>query len=229
MAPEDQPQPLRVLVVDDHEVVRQGLIEILERRPAFHVVAEAGTVADAILESRRHHPDLVLMDLRLPDGSGIEACRAIHHNWPDIRVVVLTSFADDETVLAAMAAGASGFLLKEMRARALATALEELAGGQCGSAAADTERALRLVRRITAQRPVDELAALSSQERRILMLLADGMTNKEIAKAVALSDKTVKNYVSSILSKLHLERRAQAAAVVARRRRPGEGLWLTEA
>ena len=218
----DQPaQPLTLLVVDDHEVVRQGLVALLGRRPEFHVVAEAGTVAEAVDAARRFQPDLVIMDVRLPDGSGIEACREIRADLPNTRVVMLTSYPDEDAVLSAIVAGASGYLLKQVRARDLVAALESVARGESLLDPAVTGRVLDRVRRIATSSEPDELAQLTPQEQKILLLVAEGKTNKEIAAEVFLSDKTVKNYVSSILAKLNLERRAQAAAYMARIRGPG--------
>jgi two-component system, NarL family, response regulator DevR len=211
-------RPQRLLVVDDHEVVRQGLVALLDRRPGFEVVAQAGSVAEAVDQARRHRPDIVIMDVRLPDGSGVEACRAIRDELPETRVLMLTSFPDDEAVLSAIVAGASGYLLKQIRARDLVAALEVVGRGESLLDPAVTERVLDRVRRAASGQDADELTALTAQERKILMLVAEGKTNKEIAAEVFLSDKTVKNYVSSILSKLNLERRAQAAAFVARHR-----------
>jgi len=211
-------RPLRVLVVDDHEVVRQGLASVLDRREAFQVVAEAGSVAEALEMARRFEPDIVIMDVRLPDGSGIEACREIRAELPATKVVILTSYPDEEAVLSAIVAGASGYLLKQIRARDLVAGLEAVGRGESLLDPAVTEKVLERIRRIATGTATDELAALTQQERKILMLVAEGQTNKEIAAEVFLSDKTVKNYVSSILSKLNLERRAQAAAFVARHR-----------
>jgi two-component system, NarL family, response regulator DevR len=218
MADTEPARPLRLLVVDDHEVVRQGLVALLDRRPGFEVVAQAGSVAESIGQARLHQPDIVVMDVRLPDGSGVEACRAIRAELPATRVIMLTSFPDDEAVLSAIVAGASGYLLKQIRARDLVAALEAVGRGESLLDPAVTERVLERVRRIAGGRANDELSVLTAQERKILMLVAEGKTNKEIAADVFLSDKTVKNYVSSILSKLNLERRAQAAAFVAKER-----------
>jgi two-component system response regulator DevR len=214
---------LRLLIVDDHEVVRQGLVALLDGREGFQVVAEAGTVAESIEAAGRHQPDIVVMDVRLPDGSGIEACREIRAERPETRVVMLTSYPDEEAVLSAIVAGASGYLLKEIRARNLVSALEAVGRGESLLDPAVTEKVLERVRRIATGTLTDELAQLTAQEQEILMLVAEGKTNEEIASEVFLSDKTVKNYVSSILAKLNLERRAQAAAFVARHRldRPG--------
>ena len=210
--------PLRLLIVDDHEVVRQGLVSLLERREGFQVVAEAGTVAEAVAQATKFEPDVVVMDVRLPDGSGIEACREIRADLPRTRVVMLTSYPDEEAVLSAIVAGASGYLLKQIRARDLVAALESVGRGESLLDPAVTEKVLERVRRIATGGQTDELAQLTSQEQKILMLVAEGKTNKEIASEVFLSDKTVKNYVSSILAKLNLQRRAQAAAFVARHR-----------
>jgi DNA-binding NarL/FixJ family response regulator len=207
----------RLLVVDDHEVVRQGLVAMLQRRPGFQVVAEAGTAAEAIDMARRYQPDLVVMDVRLPDGSGIEACREIRAEMPGTRVVILTSYPDEEAVFSAIVAGASGYLLKQVRGRDLVAALEAVGRGESLLDPAVTEKVLERVRRIATGGASDELAQLTAQEQKILLLVAEGKTNKEIATEVFLSDKTVKNYVSSILSKLNLQRRAQAAAYLAKR------------
>ena len=211
-------RPLRILVVDDHEVVRQGLVALLDRRDEFQVVAEAGTMAESIAAARRFQPDLVVMDVRLPDGSGVEACREIRSERPETRVVMLTSYPDEEAVLSAIIAGASGYLLKQIRGRDLVAALQSVARGDSLLDPGVTERVLERVRRAATGGEQDELWQLTAQERKILLLVAEGKTNKEIAGDVFLSDKTVKNYVSSILSKLNLERRAQAAAFVAKHR-----------
>lgn len=211
-------RPLRLLVVDDHEVVRQGLVALLGRREGFQVVAEASTVAEAIAEARRHRPDIVILDVRLPDGSGVEACRDIRAELPETRVIMLTSYPDEEAVLSAIVAGAAGYLLKQIRARDLVAALEAVGRGESLLDPAVTARVLERVRRMATGQDRDEMAVLTPQEQKILMLVAEGKTNKQIAGEVFLSDKTVKNYVSSILSKLNLERRAQAAAFVAKHR-----------
>ena len=207
----------RLLVVDDHEVVRQGLVAMIGRRPGFQVVAEAGTAAESVELARRYQPDLVVMDVRLPDGSGIEACREIRAELPNTRVVILTSYPDEEAVFSAIVAGASGYLLKQVRGRDLVAALEAVGRGESLLDPAVTEKVLERVRRIATGGAPDDLAQLTAQEQKILLLVAEGKTNKEIATEVFLSDKTVKNYVSSILSKLNLQRRAQAAAYLAKR------------
>jgi two-component system, NarL family, response regulator DevR len=206
-----------ILLVDDHEVVRMGLKTLLERRQGFSVVGEAGTVAEALREARRVRPDVIVMDIRLPDGNGVEACREIQGELPDTRVIMLTSYADDEAVYGSIMAGASGYLLKQTRGQDLAEAIERVARGESLLDPSVTEKVLARMRSL-ASGEGDELAALSAQEKKILALIAEGKTNKEIAKEVFLSDKTVKNYVSSILSKLNLRRRSEAAAFIAERR-----------
>jgi DNA-binding NarL/FixJ family response regulator len=225
MISEQPPRPLRLLIVDDHEVVRQGLVSLLDRRAGFEVVAQAGSVADSIVLAARHEPDLVIMDVRLPDGSGIEACREIRANRPETRIVMLTSYPDEEAVMSAIIAGASGYLLKQIRGRDLVSALEAVGRGESLLDPAVTEKVLERVRRMASGSATDDLAELTSQERKVLLLVAEGKTNKEIAADIFLSDKTVKNYVSSILAKLNLQRRTQAAAFVAKRNlgSPGEG------
>jgi len=215
------PTPLRILVVDDYEVVRQGLVSLLERRSEFQVVAQAGTASEAIAAARTYRPDLIIMDVRLPDGSGIEACREIRAERPATRVVMLTSYPDESAVFAAIVAGASGYLLKQVRGRDLVAALEAVGRGESLLDPAVTEKVLERIRHIAAGTDTDELASLTRQERQVLLGLAEGKTNKEIAAELFLSDKTVKNYVSSILGKLNLRSRAEAPAYVARHRSPG--------
>jgi two-component system response regulator DevR len=210
-------RPLRVLIVDDHEVVREGLRSLLNRREGINVVGEAGTVGTAVEEAARLRPDVVIMDVRLPDGSGVEACRDIRQEYPDTKVIMLTSYADDEAVFASILAGAAGYLLKQTRGQALAEAIEAVAEGGSLLDPAVTQKVLERVRSLGGRRPDDSLASLSDQEQKILLLIAEGKTNKEIAEEIFLSDKTVKNYVSSILSKLNLRRRAEAAAFIARK------------
>ena len=209
-------RPLRILVVDDHEIVRQGLVALLDRRESLEVVAQAATVAEAISTAAKFEPDVVVMDVRLPDGSGIEACREIRAARPETRVIMLTSYPDEEAVLSAIIAGASGYLLKQVRGRDLVAALESVGRGDSLLDPAVTEKVLQRVRTAATGGVADELADLTAQERKILLLVAEGKTNKEIAGEIFLSDKTVKNYVSSILSKLNLQRRTQAAAFVAK-------------
>lgn len=212
---------IRIMLVDDHDVVRMGLRTLLEKREEFSVVGEAADVAEAITTARRAEPDVIVMDIRLPDGSGVEACREIRGERPDTKVIMLTSYADDEAVYGSIMAGASGYLLKQTRGQDLAGAIERVARGESLLDPAVTDKVLERMRDL-ATGGSDELASLSPQERKILSGIAEGKTNKEIAEDVFLSDKTVKNYVSSILSKLNLRRRSEAAAFLAERR--GKGL-----
>ena len=211
----------RVLIVDDHEVVREGLRALLKRRPQLAVVGEASSVASAVAEAKKTRPDVVIMDVRLPDGSGVEACRDIRADHPETRVIMLTSYADDEAVFASIMAGASGYLLKQTQGQTLVEAIERVMRGESLLDPAVTQRVLERVRSAGSKKD-DELSLLSEQEQKILDLISEGKTNKEIAAEVYLSDKTVKNYVSSILSKLNLRRSSEAAAFIARRRPSGE-------
>ena len=208
---------LRVMLVDDHEVVREGLRALLNRRPGMTVVAEAGTVAQAIEVALREKPDVVVMDVRLPDGTGVEACREIRSELPGTRMIMLTSYADEEAVMASILAGASAYLLKQTRGQQLADAVEAVARGESLLDPQVTLRVLDHVRNMSAGDVGDKQSHLNENEHKILKLIAEGKTNREIAAEIYLSDKTVKNYVSSILSKLNLRRRSEAAAYIARR------------
>ncbi len=208
--------PITVLLVDDHEVVRVGLRTILVGRQGIKVVGEAGTVREAVAEAGRLTPDVVLMDVRLPDGDGIEACRAIRAARPECRVVMLTSYADDEALVSSVMAGASGYLLKQTRGQEVVRAIEEAAAGRSLLDPVVADRLLRHFRELARGR--DELSQLTDQERRVLELVAEGKTNREIGEVLSLAEKTVKNYVSSILSKLQLRRRTDAAVYAAQHR-----------
>ncbi|MBM4434229.1 MAG: response regulator transcription factor [Chloroflexi bacterium] len=208
--------PVRVLICDDHEVVREGLRTLVAGRAEMRVVAEAGSVADAIEAAVREKPDVVIMDVRLPDGSGVEACRSIREILPATRVIMLTSYPDDEALYASIIAGASGYLLKQTRTKALVEAIDTVSKGRALLDPDVTARVLERVRRGRADED-PALASLTDQERRVLEQLATGKTNREIGEALFLSEKTVKNYVSRILEKLGLHRRAEAAAFAARR------------
>jgi DNA-binding NarL/FixJ family response regulator len=207
----------RVLIVDDHEVVREGLRALLSRRDGMEVVGMAETVSEAVATAAKMEPDVVVMDVRLPDGSGIEACRDIREARPDTKVIMLTSYADEEAVFASILAGAAGYVLKQTRGSVLADAIAAAARGESLLDSAVTQKVLDRMRTANERKQDDPLDALTDQEHKILALIADGKTNKEIAKEVFLSDKTVKNYVSSILNKLNLRRRSEAAAFIARR------------
>ncbi|MGH2390092.1 MAG: response regulator transcription factor [Chloroflexota bacterium] len=212
---------IRVMLVDDHEIVRQGLRTLVERREHLQVVAEAGSAAEAVEVGIRVRPDVIVMDVRLPDGTGIEACREIRAECPAVRVLMLTSYADDEAVYASIIAGAAGYLLKQTRGRELVSAIERVAAGESLLDPEVTTAVLARMRDMASGKHHDKLAELSEQERRILNLIAEGRTNREIAAIVFLAEKTVKNYVSTILNKLGMERRAQAAAFLADQRARG--------
>lgn len=214
-------KPIRLLLVDDHEVVRLGLKTLFEEAGGFQVVGEAGTQSAAIAEAGRLRPDVVLMDVKLPDGSGVEACRSIRAAQPSARVLFLTSYADDEAVLATILAGADGFFLKDVNGDDLVRALRKVAGGQSILDGAVTQRVLARVKTLSsltaAAAGEEKQQALSPQEQKVLALVAEGKTNKEIASALALSDKTVGNYLSNIFQKLQVTRRAQAAVYYTKR------------
>jgi two-component system response regulator DevR len=212
---------ITVLLVDDSELVRTGLKTLLTGRSAgghFQIVGEAHSVAAAISETTRLQPAVVLLDIRLPDGTGFEACRQILARHPDIRVLILTSVIDDNLVYEAMSSGAHGYLLKEINAQSLCQAIIDVAAGKFILDPAVTTRVLNLVRNGAPQNEEDKIAQLSAQERRVLALVADGKTNKEIAEQMGLSDKTVKNYLSNIFEKLQISRRSQAAVLYAESR-----------
>ncbi|HVP05855.1 MAG TPA: response regulator transcription factor [Dehalococcoidia bacterium] len=212
--------PVKVMLVDDHEVVRMGLRTLIERRKQFNIVGEAGSVAEAVAVAHEAQPDVIVMDIRLPDGSGVEATREIRGERPETKVIMLTSYADDEAIYGSIMAGASGYLLKQTRGQNLAEAIDRVARGESLLDPAVTDKVLERMRSL-AKGEADDLAPLSAQERKILALIAEGKTNREIAAEIFLSDKTVKNYVSSILSKLNLRRRSEAAAFMAEHRAKG--------
>ena len=208
-------EKLKILIVDDHDIVRKGLAMLVSRQEDLTVVAEAGTVAEAVEKARETVPDVVVMDIRLPDGTGIEACREIRDENFDVKVLMLTSYSDEEAVMGSIMAGASGYLLKEIRSQEIVDAIRRVGSGQSLLDPSVTASVLERVRR---GKEEDVLAQLTDQEKKILELIADGQTNREIAGQINLSDKTVKNYVSNILGKLEISRRSQAAAVLAERR-----------
>jgi DNA-binding NarL/FixJ family response regulator len=205
---------LRIELVDDHEIVRQGLKRMIEAEDDFVVVGEAGTVEEAIRRVGFDEPHVVLLDVRLPDGSGVEACREIRARWPHINVLMLTSFADDEALFASIMAGASGYVLKQIKGSDLLESIRKVGRGE---SLLDTEMTDRVFRRIRGEEPDDPLLAkLSAQERKILDYISQGLTNRQIAEEMFLAEKTVKNYVSNVLSKLEMSRRSEAAAYAAR-------------
>jgi two-component system response regulator DevR len=209
-------QPIRVMIVDDHEVVRQGLRAMLEAAGDVVVAGEAARVQESVEVAEAVRPDVVVMDVRLEDGSGIEATREIRARRPDTKVVMLTSFADDEALFASIMAGASGYVLKQVRGGDLLQSMRTVARGGSLLDPAVTGAVLDRLRKGKHLLKDEKLARLSPQEERILALVADGKTNKEIGDELHLAEKTVKNYVSSILSKLEVARRAEAAAYLAR-------------
>ena len=203
----------RVFLLDDHEIVRRGLRELLESADDLEVVGEAGTAHEAMARIPATRPDVAVLDVRLPDGNGVEVCRDIRSEHPEIRCVMLTSFSDDEALFQAIMAGASGYLLKQVRGTELVDAVQRIAAGQ---SLLDPSLTARVLDRLRTPPKVDErLERLTEQERRILDLIAEGLTNRQIADRIHLAEKTVKNYVSNLLSKLGMERRTQAAVFAA--------------
>ena len=201
-----------ILLVDDHEVVRIGLKALLEHNEKFEVIAEADTAKKAIEQVEAHHPDVVLMDIRLPGSSGIDACEQITTRWPDVRVVMLTSYAEDEMLFSAIKAGASGYVLKQIGAEGLISAIEAACRGEAILDPAVTKQVFQKVRRAVEDEEAAVFSDLSQQEKHVLALVSEGKTNREIAEALFLGEGTVRNYVSSILAKLHVSNRAEAAA-----------------
>lgn len=208
---------VRVMLVDDHEVVRQGIKALLEADGGLMIVGEAGTVAEAVERAAVLRPDVVVMDVRLADGSGIEATREIRATRPETRVIMLTSFADDEALFASIMAGASGYVLKQIKGNDLVRSIKVVAEGGSLLDPSVTEAVLERLRKGKHLLKDEKLARLSAQEERILAFVADGKTNREIGEEMNLAEKTVKNYVSTILGKLEVTRRAEAAAYLARR------------
>jgi two-component system response regulator DevR len=202
----------RILLVDDHEVVRLGLKSLLERHPQFDIIGEASSAREALEQVANNHPDVVVMDIRLPGISGIEACEEITSRFPETRVLMLTSYAEDEMLFSAIRAGASGYVLKQIGGEELVRALEAVARGEALLDPAVTQRVFQEVRRAVKEEEASAFAHLSQQEKHVLLLVSEGKTNREIAKALFLGEGTVRNYVSSILSKLGVSNRAEAAA-----------------
>ncbi len=202
----------RILLVDDHEVVRIGLKALLEHHAHFEVIGEASTAKEAIDMVSRYRPDIVLMDIRLPGASGIEACEEITTRFPETRVVMLTSYAEDEMLFSAIRSGASGYILKQIGGDDLIRALESVGRGEALLDPAVTQRVFQEVRRAVKEEEASAFANLSQQEKHVLLLVSEGKTKREIAKALFLGEGTVRNYVSSILSKLGVSNRAEAAA-----------------
>jgi two-component system, NarL family, response regulator DevR len=201
----------RIILVDDHEVVRLGLKALIDRRPDMEVVAEADSAGEAVTKTLAFHPDLVVMDIRLGGGSGIDACREIMAQAPATKVIMLTSYAEDEVLFAAIRAGAAGYVLKQAGGQDLLRALEAVGHGQALLDPALTERVFAQVRRAARDQESTAFSMLSDQEQRVLALVAEGKTNREIALALHLGEGTVRNYVSNILAKLGVANRAEAA------------------
>jgi DNA-binding NarL/FixJ family response regulator len=213
---------IRVFLLDDHEIVRRGVRELLEAEGDIEVVGEAGTAEQALGRIPATRPDVAVLDVRLPDGTGVEVCREIRSSHPEIACLMLTSFSDDEALFEAIMAGAAGYVLKQVRGNDLVDAVRRIAAGQSLLDPSVTARVLERLRKGTEDD--EQLRTLTEQERKLLMLLAEGKTNRQIGEDMFLAEKTVKNYVSNVLAKLGMSRRTEAAVYAARlseRRRPG--------
>ena len=205
---------VKVFLVDDHEVVRRGLVDLLSSDAELDVIGEAGSVAQALAQIPALRPDVVVLDVRLPDGNGIELCRDLLSKMPDLRCLMLTSFTSDEAMLDAILAGASGYVVKDIKGMELAKAIKDVGGGR---SLLDNRAAAALMAKLRgAAERSDPLSGLTDQERVLLNLLGEGLTNKDIAARMFLAEKTVKNYVSRLLAKLGMERRTQAAVFVSK-------------
>lgn len=207
----DAQTPIRVFLLDDHEVVRRGVAELLNAEPDIEVVGEAGSAAQALARVPAVRPDVAVLDVQLPDGNGVAVCRELREQMPELRCLILTSFIDDQALYEAIVAGAAGYVLKQIRGTDLVEGIRKVAAGGSLLDAAATAQVLDRIRR--SAQTNDPFADLTDQERRILQLIGQGMTNREIGEELFLAEKTVKNYVSSILSKLGLQRRTQAAVL----------------
>ncbi len=203
---------IRIVIVDDHEVVRIGMRSLLEQYSQYEVVGEAGNAKEAVAQVEAFHPDIVLMDIRLPGKSGIDACEEIKRKAPDTKVLMLTSYAEDEMLFSAIKAGASGYVLKQIDSEGLIKSLEAVARGEASLDPAVTQRVFQEVRKAVKEEEAASFQSLSQQEKMVLKLVSEGKTNREIAQALYLGEGTVRNYVSSILSKLGVSNRAEAAA-----------------
>ena len=223
----DDGAAVRVLVVDDHEVVRRGLCEILDQEPDLVICGQAGTAAEALALASSTAPDVVVLDVRLPDGDGVEVCRELRRGAVRPACLILTSYPDDEVLVAAVVAGAAGFLLKEVRGLDLVSAVRTVAAG--GSLLTPEATSLVLERLRHAEAPDDPVRLLTTKERRVFELIGAGLSNRQIAQEMQLAEKTVKNHVSSLLRKLHLQRRTQAAVLAERTRHGADGGPLARA
>ncbi len=204
---------IRVFLLDDHEIVRRGVRDLLEDSGRIRVVGEAGTAADALSRIPPTRPEVAVLDVRLPDGDGVTVCREVRSRYPEIQCLMLTSFSDDEALFQAIMAGASGYLLKQIKGPDIVDAIERVAKGQSLLDPAVTARVLERLR--TPPEEDERLASLTGQERKVLALIAEGLTNRQIGERIHLAEKTVKNYVSNLLTKLGMERRTQAAVYAA--------------
>ncbi|MFF0096579.1 response regulator [Streptomyces canus] len=217
--------PIRVFLLDDHEVVRRGITDLLDAEPDISVVGDADTVEHALVRRPALRPDVAVLDVRLPDGDGITVCRELRNQMPELACLMLTSFDDEDALLDAIMAGASGYVLKQIRGSDLVSAVRTVASGQSMLDPATTARLIRSLRAEPAETPAPapELAALSPRERDILALIGDGLTNREIGKKLYLSEKTVKNHISRLLAKLGVQRRVQAAVLASHLEQPNPG------
>ena len=205
---------IRVFLLDDHEIVRRGLADLIGLQSDMEIVGEAGTAEEALRRIPAAQPDVAVLDVRLPDGSGVEVCREVRSSLPSVNCLMLTSYADDEALFNAIMAGASGYVLKEIRGNDLIEAIRQVASGNSLLDPSMTQKVLERLR--NGSKEDSELSQLSEQERTILTLIGQGMTNRQIGEQMHLAEKTIKNYVSGLLAKLGMERRTQAAAYVAR-------------
>lgn len=205
---------IRVAIVDDHELVRRGLTDLIESDSELEVVAQAGSTFDGLQIIKKYLPDVAILDVRLPDGNGVELCREVQSQVPGVKVIMLTSYADDEALLGAILAGASGYVLKDIKGEIFLKSIHKVAAGE---SILDPNAAERVKERLRKSgSPAADIADLSEQERKIIALIGEGLTNRQIAEQMFIAEKTVKNYVSSMLAKLGLERRTQAASLVTR-------------
>ncbi|MFI9645848.1 response regulator [Streptomyces sp. NPDC052040] len=224
-APFTEEHPIRVFLLDDHEVVRRGLADLLDAEPEISVVGDADTVEHALTRAPALRPHVAVLDVRLPDGDGITVCRELRSRMPELACLMLTSFDDEDALLDAIMAGASGYVLKQIKGSDLVSAVRTVASGQSMLDPATTARLMRSLRADPAEQPsvAPELADLSPREREILALIGDGLTNREIGKRLYLSEKTVKNHISRLLAKLGVQRRVQAAVLASQLTAPHPG------
>ena len=205
---------IQIVIIDDHELVRRGLRDLIESHDEFRIVAEAGNTFEGLNAIKTHQPDIAILDVRMLDGNGVELCREIQSQFPEVKVIMLTAYSDDEALLGSILAGAKGYLLKDIKGDIFLKSIHKVAQGESILDAQAAERVRERLRKVGS--PAAEIADLSEQERRIISLIGEGFSNRQIAEQMFIAEKTVKNYVSSLLSKLGLERRTQAASLVTR-------------